>query len=206
MTTTYKVIDNYARYRDGELANLSNRVLDRMTNNTTYPSPTPTLAMIQQALQDYQAVFNKAPGGDLSIKSEKNDKRLVLENQLSQLAGYVNTTANGDKTKLLTSGFPLVRKKANTQKLGSVDKLTVNIDTPTQAVTRIKKVIGAKSYVHQYTTDAVSNDAKWTGKTTTENSCTITNLQTGVKYMFRVIAVGPNDQEAYSPVMSRIIQ
>jgi hypothetical protein len=203
---TYNVKDNYNQGRDGDLVNIGYRVLERMTNNANYPTPAPDLATLKQVLLDYQSAFNQAADGDSTLVSIKNDKRQVLRDLLSKLAGYVNTTANGDKSKLLTSGFHLARKKANQQKLAAIDKLTVDIDTPAQVVTRVKRVIGAKSYVHQYTTDVVSNDAKWVGKTTTENSCTITNLQTGVKYMFRVIAVGPNGQETYSPIISRIIQ
>jgi len=207
MANTYKVIDNYTRHRDGDLVNIGYRVLDKMTNNTDYPTPTPTLAVVQQTLQDYHTAYNKAVvGGDHALASAKNDKRAVFEGQLSQLAGYVNTIANGDKTKLLNSGFPLVRKRNQSQQLSGIDKLDVDINTPMQATTRIKKITGAKSYVHQYTTDTVSNDAKWISKTTTEPSCTLTNLQTGVKYMFCVIAVGQNEQTVYSPIVSRIIQ
>jgi hypothetical protein len=67
-------------------------------------------------------------------------------------------------------------------------------------------VAGAKSYIHQYSIDAVSNDAKWVQKFVTEISYTFSNLQTGVKYMFQVIAIGPNGQAEPSPIVSRIIQ
>ena len=207
MATTYKVKDNYKKGRDGDLNNTGSKVLDGMTNNATFPNPSPDLVTLKQTLQDYQTAYNQAANGDSKLVSVKNDKRAVLRDQLSKLATYVNSVADGDKTKLLSSGFPLARQKAVAQKLATIDKVEVDIATPTQATTSLKKrVAGAKSYIHQYSTDAVSNDAKWVQKFITDTSYTFTNLQTGVKYMFQVIAIGPNGQAEPSPIVSRIIQ
>ena len=207
MSTTYKVKDNYAKGRDGDLSNTGYKVLDGMTNNATFPNPSPDLATLKQTLTDYHTAYNQAANGDSKLVSIKNDKRAVLRDQLSKLATYVNSVADGDKTKLLSSGFPLARQKANVQKLATIDNLEVDITTPAQATTHVKKrVTGARSYIHQYTTDAVSNDAKWVQKVITGTSYTFTNLQTGVKYMFQIIAIGPNGQAEPSPIVSRIIQ
>jgi ATPase subunit of ABC transporter with duplicated ATPase domains len=207
MTTTYKVKDNYKKGRDGDLSNTAYRVLDGMTNNATFPNPSPDLATLKQTLQDYHTAYNQAANGDSKLVSAKNDKRAVLRDQLSKLATYVNSVADGDKTKLLSSGFPLARQKAVAQKLATIDKLEVDIATPTQATTSLKKrVAGARSYIHQYSTDGVSNDAKWVQKVITETSYTFTNLQPGVKYMFQIIAIGPNGQAESSPIISKIIQ
>jgi len=207
MTSTYKVKDNYNRGRDSNLNDTGYKVLDAMTNNATFPNPSPDLATLKQTLLDYHTAYNQAANGDSKLVSVKNDKRAILRDQLSKLADYVNSVADGDKTKLLSSGFPLARQKAVDQKLASVDKLEVDITTPTEATTSLKKrVAGARSYIHQYSADAVSNDAKWVQKFITDTSYTFTNLQTGVKYMFQVIAIGPNGQAEPSPIVSRIIQ
>src|SRR5438067_7327448 len=207
MATTYKVKDNYNRGRDSDLTTTGYKVLDGLTNNANFPNPSPDLATLKQTLLDYHTAFNQAANGDSKLVAIKNNKRAVLRDQLAKLAGYVNTTADGDKAKLLETGFPLIRQKAVDQKMASVDKLEVDITTPTQATTRVKKrVAGARSYIHQYTTDGVSNDAKWVQKVITETSYTFTNLQTGVKYMFQIIAIGPNGQAEPSPIVSRIIQ
>lgn len=75
-----------------------------------------------------------------------------------------------------------------------------------QAVIRVKKVSGAKAYMHQYTIGTVTSKSQWVSRTITEPYCTITGLQPGVKYAFRVIAIGPGDQSVYSPIISRFIQ
>ena len=60
--------------------------------------------------------------------------------------------------------------------------------------------------MHQFTIGAVTSESQWVSGTITEPTCTITGLQTGVKYAFRVIAIGPGEQSVYPPIVSRYIQ
>jgi hypothetical protein len=67
-------------------------------------------------------------------------------------------------------------------------------------------VPGAKAYIHEYTTGVVTNESVWVTKTITENWYTFKDLQSGVKYSFRVIAIGQGEKTVYSPIVSRFIQ
>ena len=73
-------------------------------------------------------------------------------------------------------------------------------------VTRVKKVAGAKAYIHQYTQDPLAGDSVWINKCTTDSSYTFTGLKSKEKYWFQVIAIGLNGQEELSPPVSRVIQ
>lgn len=201
-----KITNSFNRGRDGDLVNTSFLIIERMTENTHFPNPNPTLAVIKQAAQEYQAALYNAAGRDQKLVSIKNDKRAVLRALLSQLAEYVSSVANGDRTVLLSSGFSLTKAKGEVATLKAIDKLEVNTETPEQVVVRVKKVHGAKAYIHQYTTGTVTSESQWVSRTITEPWCTITGLQPGVKYAFRVIAIGPGEQSVYSPIVSRFIQ
>jgi hypothetical protein len=200
------ITNSFTRGRDGDLVNTSFLIIESVTDNTYFPNPIPALADIKKAAQEYQAALYDAAGRDQRLVSIKNDKRAVLRALLSQLAEYVSSVAKGDRTALLSSGFSLTKAKGEVATLKPIDKLMVNTETPEQAVIRVKKVNGAKAYIHQFTTGAVTSESQWVSRTITEPWCTFTGLQPGVKYAFRIIAIGPGEQSVYSPIVSRFIQ
>jgi len=200
------ITNSFNRGRDGDLVNTSFLIIESVTDNTYFLNPIPALADIKKAAQEYQAALYNAAGRDQKLVSIKNDKRAVLRALLSQLAEYVSSVAKGDRTVLLSSGFSLTKAKGEVATLKPIDKLMVSTETPEQAVISVKKVNGAKAYIHQYTTGAVTSESQWVSRTITEPWCTFTGLQPGVKYAFRVIAIGPGEQSVYSPIVSRFIQ
>jgi hypothetical protein len=107
---------------------------------------------------------------------------------------------------LLSSGFDISGVKSEEQPLQPINTLLVEIGSPGEATTRVNRVTGAKSYVHQYTTDPVTSNSIWVSETTTEREHKFSNLQSVAKHWFRVIAIGRGRQSVYSPVVSRVIQ
>lgn len=202
-----KIIGSFNRGRDGDLLNDSGKVIQDMTKNVAlFPNPNPTVAELMKATEEYKVALYNAKGKDTVLVSIKNDLRAVLRSMLTQEAEYVTSVAKGDRTILLASGFTLARSKGEVAKLKPIEKLMVNTETPEQAVIRVTRVNGAKAYMHQYTMGAVTSESQWVSRTITEPYCTITGLQPGVKYAFRVIAIGPGEQTVYSPIVSRFIQ
>lgn len=201
-----KVIISYIRHRDGDLVILSYLVINDMTDNAHFPNPNPTLAVLKQATEEYHDALKNAAGRDTKLVSIKNDKRAVLRALLSQLAEYVNSVANGDRTMLLSSGFTLARVNGEPGNLKPIDKLEIDTEIPEQTTIRVKRVTNAKAYIHQYTTGPVTSESQWVSRTITEPLCTFTGLQPGVKHAFRVIAIGPGEQSVNSPIVSRFIQ
>jgi hypothetical protein len=201
-----KISNSFTRGRDGDLVITSGKVRQDMTNNVLFPEPSPSLAELQKAEEEYQIALNNAAGRDTVMVSIKNDKRAVLRGILTQLAEYVASVAKGDRTVLLTSGFILTREKGEVATLKPIVDLLVNTETAEQATVSVRKVKGAKAYNHQYTIGAVTSESQWISKTITEPICTFTGLHSGVKYAFRVIAIGPGEQSVHSPIVSRFIQ
>src|SRR5688572_19899660 len=153
-----KISNSFTRGRDGDLVITSGKVRQDMTNNVLFPEPSPSLAELQKAEEEYQIALNNAAGRDTVMVSIKNDKRAVLRAILTLLAEYVSSVAKGDRTILLESGFTLTREKGEVTTLKPIEQLLVNTETPEQAVLRVKKVKGAKSYVHQCTIGAVTSE------------------------------------------------
>ena len=202
-----KILKSFTREADGALVITTDRVVSKTKGNAHFPNPPAALAEIEdKALPEYRVALSNANGRDTEMVSIKNDKKAILVGLLMLVADYVTATCKGDRTMLLSSGFKLNREKGETQVLPPISKLEVETGGPEQAVTRLKRVAGARAYIHQYTTNPDGGETAWTSKATTKPSYTFTGLRSGVKHWFRVIVIGDNDQSAYSPSVSRFIQ
>jgi hypothetical protein len=201
-----KVNTSFNRGRDGELVNDGFRAVDHMTDNTFFPNPSPSVAELKQATQDYQQALYDAAGRDQQMVAIKDNRRAVLRGLLSRMAEYVNSVANGNREVLLSSGFKLARNREEADDLKPIGDVEVRTDVPAQATIRINKVPGAKAYIHEYTTGVVTNESEWVTKTITEPWCVFRGLESGVKYSFRVIAIGRGEKTVISPIVSRFIQ
>jgi hypothetical protein len=201
-----KIKKTYKRSSDSNLLKLGSRVAQNMKGNANFPNPTPAQTAVETACQDFQSALNLAGRSDRTLSSAKNDKKAVLAAMLDELAKYVTTVANGNKTILLSSGFDITGVPDSSQDLQPIDSLVVEIGTTGQATTRVKKVTGARAYIHEYTPDPITPNSVWTSEIITEQQCTFSKLQSIMKYWFRVTAVGPRNRKVYSPIVSRVIQ
>ncbi|OQP57206.1 hypothetical protein A3860_11645 [Niastella vici] len=201
-----KIKSSYRKGSDTYLLVLTNRIKESLKENAYFPKPTPELSVLEKAFLDFQAAKSVSGRNDMTLSSAKNDRKAELIGILDDLAGYITTTSNGDRTMLLSSGFDIAGIKAASQNLGQIEKLEVEIGPPGQAITRIKKVAGAKAYIHQCTPDPITSDSEWTSETIVESENTFTNLKSIAKYWFRVIAIGKGKQTVHSVLVSKVIQ
>ncbi|MET3886653.1 fibronectin type III domain-containing protein [Niastella sp. OAS944] len=160
---------------------------------------------IKADLPAFITSITKASGGDEEFLSAKKDFRTNMLIKLGILAEYVTLTCGGDRTKLLSSGFELNRARGE-KSLAAIKELKVTAERTGEANTRVKKVAGAKAYIHQYTPDPLMEDSVWVSKFVTDSRYTFTGLKSKEKYLFQVIAIGMNGQETVSPAVARVIQ
>ncbi|HEX6432156.1 MAG TPA: fibronectin type III domain-containing protein [Niastella sp.] len=202
---THRITNGHKQSRDNDLISFAHGVRGKMDNNPTFPEPPAALANLKKVLPEYEEVNYKARGGDEEMRFIRKAMRANVIALLSELAEYVTLTCNGDPAKLVSSGFEL-NKERGTKAMLPIKELKVTIDRTGEAVTQVKKVAGAKAYIHQYTPDPLTGDNVWVNKVTTNPSYTFTGLKSTEKYWFQVIAIGLNGQETASPPVSRVIQ
>jgi hypothetical protein len=202
-----KISKQYTRGRDGDLVNNTYNVVTGIKNNTTlFPNPPAALADAEKLLPDYQEALRNAAGRDRTMVIIKNDKRQKLRALLAELEAYVNDTSKGDLKVLSSSGFALTGVKAG-KPMAPVGDLDVQVGQSGQAITSVKKVTGARAYMHQYTTaESPVTETNWVSIGSSDPEHTFTGLQSGVKHWFRIAAIGLNGQLAYSAPVSRFIQ
>jgi hypothetical protein len=201
-----KIKHSYKYSSDAKLHILANRIQESLKDNPHFPNPTPAQPDFDKALQEYRQALSVAGRLDRTRVSAKNDKKAILVGMLSELASYVETICQGDKTKLLSSGFDITGIKNETQALQPIRQFSVEIGPPGQATTVVNKVYGARAYVHQCTPDPITADSVWKSETTFERSHTFVHLPSVTKWWFRVTAIGRGRHTVYSPHVSRVIQ
>jgi hypothetical protein len=180
-------------------------ILLAMTNNVAiYPSPTPTVAAIQTALNNFSAGVAATADGGPSATSKKNNLRLILTGLVRQLASYVVVACKGDMTNLILSGFPT--QKPGRSPIGVLPapqnlivkhgKMSGNLDA------KVNPVFGAATY-NWTCTAATAGAVPITGQSTAANF-TFSGLTPGATYTSTVNAVGSAGPSNWSNAVKQI--
>jgi hypothetical protein len=171
-----------------------------------YPNPVPSMAQILQELQAYSASLIAAQSKSKNAVAAKVDARRTLTLSLIQLSNYVSTTANGDRTKLIQSGFDLA-KPGESIVIKKPEIITLSDGKNAgEIVVKVPAVKGAKAYCAQYTPDPLTAESEWIQFMTSSSKYTFKNLPTATKIWCRMCVIGPNGQQVYSDAVCRVVQ
>lgn len=176
---------------DAELLTRVTTITRALDGNAHYPTPAPTLAVVNAALADFTTAVAEAAGGGAALTAVKNEKRAALVALVRELASYVQVAAKGDIAVLLTSGFP--HQKPERQPVGALPppaNLTLKLGARSgQLVTKVDPVPGASIYNWRVTQSSSPDNAVQTRQTTAARH-TFTGLTPGVIYSVEVNAFG----------------
>ena len=181
-------------------------IITAMTGNASYPTPAPTLAVIQAALDAFVAAVADAANGGVTLTAIKNDKRAALVALLRELASYVHVACKGDLTVLLSSAFPIQKpQRFPIGVLPAPTGLTVALGSRTGELNASAlPVPGAAIYNWRVTTAAQPNVDVQTAQTTAASNV-FDNLTPGVVYNIQANVVGsagPSDWSDPVPQMA----
>jgi hypothetical protein len=185
---------------------LSSRVADSTKGNPVFPEAGSIQSRLEKVNQEFTSTINKAGRNDRTLASAKNDKKAELIRILDEMADHITAVSNGDATMLLSSGFDISGIKPIDQSLGPIEKFTVEAGKPGMATTRVKKVSGAKAYIHKCTPDPITSESVWITETSAERENTFTNLNSVARYWFQVVVIGKDKQMEVSLPVSMVIQ
>lgn len=191
---------------DSDFQTKSESIYSCMLGNSNFPAPTPDLPSVLSLITSYGDALTAAQNKNKNAVAVKNEARTTLTVALIQLANSVMTTANGDKTMLISSGFDLA-KEGETTPLEKPEGIVLTDGVNAGELTvKIPAVKGANSYGPQYTSDPLTADSQWTQFMTTTSKYTFKNLTSAKKYWCRVAAIGPFNQVVYSDAVCRVVQ
>lgn len=192
------LVNNFDLLCDKSLEAMAATIVDALRDNSYFPKPTPSLQDISCLL----AAFSE----EKEVLS-KNKKRNELIRQLQALAGYVSYIADGDATKLMSSGFQIAFEPKKPVQLCKPENLQVGMGrNPGELQLSSSRVVGAIFYNFQYTIDPITSNSLWISHIESANKFTLKNLQKGKKYWCRVGAIGLNDKVMFSDAVVGMVE
>jgi hypothetical protein len=174
---------------DAELIVDSGRIISAMTGNAGYPTPTPTMAVVGAARNEFITAVNGLDGSSGAVAT-RDVKRDALTALLRDLSLYVQQTCAGDLTLLLSSGYTAQKQRQPAGQLSAPENLRLRRpELSGQLGARCNPNANAGSYQWRYATSAAPT--VWTmADPTTSASTTLENLTPGTIYIVQVRAIG----------------
>ncbi|HEY1200130.1 MAG TPA: hypothetical protein VGE79_04065 [Niastella sp.] len=199
ITTEYKK-------REGVLVVTSQCVIEKLDNNPDFPDPPEALDKLKKAVPELSVARVNARGRDKHMVAIKNNIKAVVLELLQELADYVTTVSNGNRTMMLSSGFNVSSENGSGKQKPTIEKVEVDLKVPGEATIRTKNVANAIAFVHQYTTEPPTAQTKWYGEGSSLGRYTFKGLESEKRHWFRVVAIGYFGLRGYSPIVSMVIQ
>ena len=179
-------------------------VLARLTNNPNFPTPDIPLAILKVAVDNFELAILAADDGSHTAKSAMHASDAAVTLLFKNTVGYVNRIANGDETKILSSGFtpssqPAARNKA---------ELAI-IDGPNsgsaKAISKSIEHAGAYEWEKRITTKAGVRGEWERFSLTTQSYTFIDGLEVGSILEVRVCGVTPTGLTDFCAPVSKLI-
>ena len=203
-----QVTNGFDRMPISNLMMKASFIISEMTANIEYfPTPNPTLATVQTALDAMQAASLAAENRDRVAIAYRNERRDELVALLRKLGIYVNLMADGNRTIALSSGFDVTKEPTPAPPITFVEAPIVMQGTNAgELLSKVKSVDGARTYQYLITTDSQLPLTQWTSKSTTLTKYLFKGLESAKRYYLRVAVVGINEQMVYSEASTFVTQ
>ena len=202
-----KIATNFARYRDGDLADKAQHILNCMNDNAAYPTPVPDLTDVQLLVTQYTTALANLGNTGKQGTLIKDQFRESLEELLNTLALYVQSTGGSNIVVLQSSGYDLQKGKGGP--IGVLAK-PANIKVvpgpvPGSIKFSLDTIVGANTYLYQYAETPVNGNTIWQSDYSSKSSYVIDDLTSGKEYAFRVCGIGTDPTLVFSDVITTYV-
>ena len=199
------IIMPFERLTDSKLLTKAMDILASLTDNAFFPTPTPTLAVVADAITAFQEALTGAATRDRAKVILKNRARVDLIAVLKSLGNYVTFTANGDSAMIGSTAFDT--RKVPQPEIVTKPTVKVELGVNSGELTNMAAVAGGgRSFVHQYTADPLTEASVWESFTSTSRKFTFTGLEKAKIFWCRVGIVGAKGQLIFSDPVSKVVQ
>jgi fibronectin type III domain protein len=187
----------------------AHQIVAALTGNADFPTPSPPLATITSAANELKTADDDVLAARQSGKEKtviRNQKVDVIDQLLTQCAGYVESVAGTNERLILSAGFDVRALKVNTTEAPTQpqDLAASAGDHDGEIDLSWDTVAGAKSYVIEKSPDPVTSTTWTHAGVSTRSSFTVQGLTSGTRYWFRVAAINKNGQSGWSDPAMKI--
>ncbi|MEO6831610.1 MAG: fibronectin type III domain-containing protein [Chitinophagaceae bacterium] len=195
----HKVKTNFSRLSIPDKARKAASLVTALTGNENFSTPKPALETLTATVKALDAAKEAALDGGKSKTEALHACEDKLDAMITTLAGYVQSESEGDKAKILSSGFEVREKPKQGQPLENPENVHGKPGTHEgEVIVNWDAVDNARSYKVEMSTDGTS---EWRGVgITTSSKLTLNGLVSGAKPWFRVSAIGPLGESGWSDV------
>lgn len=202
-----KIKIGFTQFADAVILLIARTVLQNLTGNIYYATPTPTLANFLTCINDYDAALTAAKDRGRNSVAAKNARRKDLVNMMVQLAAYCMAT-DASLEALISTGFELTKTRTPLPPVEApvITKMENGINSG-DLVIAIGDVKGKRAFLIEYTQDPLTADSVWEFQNSSVCKNTISGMEAGKKYWIRITVIGKAQQTATcEPVLTKVIQ
>ena len=205
-TVMKKISISFDRYSDINFQKKSQFIYDSMKDNTIYADLASSVTDMKTLLDAYILNLQAAETKERNAVALKNESRQQLAAFLKPLGMNVMAIANGNEPALVSSGYSLVKNPEPRYITNPGNVILSQGLSSGEMISAVTAVPGAKSYVHQITTEYLNEQTIWISNTSSTSKFLFTNLIPGKQYWVRVAVIGSRNQVAYTSVATWFAQ
>ena len=203
-----KALIDFSHYRDDELFVKGTHINDSLDGNAHFLGLAPKLPSLQTALGEYSPALAASDGGSKLDTSIKNQKREALIEVLKDIGEDVNDEADGDETKIVSSGYDMTKDREPIGTLPPPEDMDLEFGAdPGEIFIKLTAPPREADYIVFFAKDPMPADDKdWQQQFSTKSKIEISGLDSGDKYWFKGSYVTSTGEYNFTPPQSRIIQ
>ncbi len=198
------VVLDFIPYAVSEKVTFCRNVNDKLFGNALYPAPDVTLVDAKAAVDALETAILAAKDGGHTAISAMHDAEKRVNDIYRKLANYVDRTAAGDETSILSSGFHISKQPVITPK---AELAAVDGDHSGSVRLVAKALLGAVAYLWQMAIDdGAGTELIWTAiGSSTRANFEVNDLEVMKRYKFRFAAVTVDGTTDYCAPVTKII-
>jgi hypothetical protein len=174
-------------------------IYDSMNGNPDFVSPSPTLVALKSVTDVLEAAFIERQTGAHIAVAAMHTAEDAFDKLMTALGAYVDNTAQGNATLILSAGMQTRRPKSSVGIPAKVEGLQGRpLDVLGMIQLRWKKVYGKKSYNIYMKVDGESDEQYVLIAQSTKATVVVSGLESAQYYWFRVEAFGAAGKGAVS--------
>ncbi len=183
---------------------LAKTILQALTGNSAFPQPDPTLAALQKAIADVESAEALVHTGAKGAVAARNQKRAVLVALLQQLKAYVQKTVDADQEHapalIQSAGMGMKKVVVRAARVFAVKS------GPVSGSVSLVTARAAKRASYEWAFSSDGGKTWQEARATLRSRTSITGLQPGTAYLFRVRPVTKKGDGDWSQPLSFVVQ
>ncbi len=194
----------HSSLKDNDVGPFAENVLQRLTGNTLFEIPAERLATVKTLKENYQTKLAKSINGSKLDIMYKNEAKSALIADLDDLALDISVQAKGDREKLATTGFVLVKEPEKGKEPPKPTNFKVEYGVNDgELIFSVQANKDARMYIFYFTpAPAASMDATtWQSVASTARKQQISGFKRGVEYACRCAYMSADRKPIFSDVL-----